>query len=80
MAALKVSRSATPIAANLINTLFNYQSQPVTMAVIAFGGFVLNVIKEHQSYIVLACMFADIVSMQIMAVSYSNLLTVYSVV
>ncbi|MDN3453485.1 hypothetical protein [Psychrobacter sp. APC 3350] len=80
MATLKVSKSATPTAVNPINTLFNYQSQLATMAVTAFGGFVLNVIKEHQSYIVQGYTCADIALVQTMAVSYSNRLTAYSVV
>ncbi|MFZ3075091.1 MAG: hypothetical protein WA114_02820 [Psychrobacter glacincola] len=49
------------------------------MAVIVTGGYVLNVIIEHRPYIVLACMFVVIALVQIMAVSYSNPLTVCSV-
>tara|TARA_R110000751_G_scaffold296849_1_gene406228 strand:+ start:1922 stop:2053 length:132 start_codon:yes stop_codon:yes gene_type:complete len=42
------------------------------MAVIVTGGFVLSVIKEHRPYIALACMFAVIALVLIMAASYSN--------
>ncbi|WP_351059318.1 hypothetical protein [Psychrobacter sp. TB20-MNA-CIBAN-0197] len=49
------------------------------MAVIVTGGYALNAVIEHRPYIALACMFAVIASGLIMAASYSNRLTVYSV-
>ena len=50
------------------------------MTVIVIDGCVLNIAIEPQLYIVLACMLAKITLIEIMTVSYSNLLTTYSVV
>tara|TARA_R110002124_G_scaffold88416_1_gene226934 strand:- start:275 stop:490 length:216 start_codon:yes stop_codon:yes gene_type:complete len=69
---LRASNSITAIAADPTNTLSSYLKHYATMAVIATGGYVLNAIKEHQPYIVLAYMFAVIVLAQIMVVSYNN--------
>ena len=50
------------------------------MGITAIGGYALNAVKEYRYYIALACMFAVIALVLIMAVSYSNPLTAYSVV
>ena len=50
------------------------------MATSAIGGYALTAAKEYRYYIALVITFAVTTLVRVMAHSYNNLLTVYSVV